>query len=366
MKKPLSLTLALALLCGSLAACSSNSAPAPAPAASSAEASVAADAASTEAAPAEAATEATTEAATEEVDDTADPVAVAAMEYFENFPKMADYGNNAIPSADLFAKIDAEEDMLIVDIRQAADYAEGHLKGAVNIPYQDIPSYLEQIPDDKPVFVNCYSGQTSSQTVALLNIAGKYAVNIQSGWNRGISKAEGFDAYVETDENTLEDGSYPVDADIAAAITDYYAEADGHNYKYFNFPVDDLKELVDAESDAYTILSVRQAKDYAEGHIAGAINIPFGQGMQAQFPSLPDDKPIIVYCYTGQTASQVMAVLRMLGFEAYNLNGGMGSEGNFGWLENGYRIRCGFTETATVGIDTPEDLQHAKELIKKT
>lgn len=36
------------------------------------------------------------------------------------------------------------------------------------------------------------------------------------------------------------------------------------------------------------------------------------------------------------------------------------------WLENGYRIRCGFTETATVGIDTPEDLQHAKELIKKT
>ena len=204
MKKPLSLTLALALLCGSLAACSSNSAPAPAPAASSAEASVAADAASTEAAPAEAATEATTEAATEEVDDTADPVAVAAMEYFETFPKMADYPNNNIKTEDLLPKIDAEEDMVIIDIRSADDYAAGHLKGAINAPYKDIPTFLEQIPDDKPVFVNCYSGQTSSQTVALLNIAGKYAVNIVSGWNGGISQTEGYEEYVETDENTFD------------------------------------------------------------------------------------------------------------------------------------------------------------------
>lgn len=34
------------------------------------------------------------------------------------------------------------------------------------------------------------------------------------------------------------------------------------------------------------------------------------------------------------------------------------------WLENGYRIRCGFTESATIGIDTPEDLKRAKEFFK--
>ena len=323
MKRRIAMLLTIALTAGVLSACGGSSSSAATTEAAKEEAE----------APTEEAAEAEAEAPAEEATE-GDAVTDAAMNYFAEFPKMADYGNNAISSPDLFAKIDAGEDMVILDIRQAADYAEGHLKGAVNVPYQDIPTVLEQIPDDKPVFVNCYTGQTSSQTVALLNMAGKYAVNIQSGWNRGISQAEGFDAYVETEENTLEDGSYPVDAALAEAITAYYAEADGHNYKYFNFPVEDLRELVDAEADTYTILSVRQAADYAEGHIAGAMNIPFGKDMQNSFSEIPTDKPVVVYCYTGQTASQVMAVLRMLGYEAYNLNGGMGNE-NFGWLQNG-------------------------------
>lgn len=327
MKRRIAMLLTIALTAGVLSACG-GSQPAPA-------AQPAAEEAAEEEAPAEEAEETEAEAPAEEAAEAeGDAVADAAMNYFAEFPKMADYNNNAIASPDLFAKIDAGEDMLIIDIRQAADYAEGHLKGAVNVPYQDVPAALDKIPDDKPVFVNCYTGQTSSQTVAFLNMAGKYAVNIQSGWNRGISQAEGFDAYVETEENALEDGSYPVDAALAEAITAYYAEADGHNYKYFNFPVEDLRELVDAEADTYTILSVRQAADYAEGHIAGAMNIPFGKDMQNSFSEIPTDKPVVVYCYTGQTASQVMAVLRMLGYEAYNLNGGMGNE-NFGWLQNG-------------------------------
>ena len=31
------------------------------------------------------------------------------------------------------------------------------------------------------------------------------------------------------------------------------------------------------------------------------------------------------------------------------------------WLENGYKIRVGITDIETVGIDTPEDLERAKE-----
>jgi 3-deoxy-manno-octulosonate cytidylyltransferase (CMP-KDO synthetase) len=34
------------------------------------------------------------------------------------------------------------------------------------------------------------------------------------------------------------------------------------------------------------------------------------------------------------------------------------------WLENGYRIRVGHTDTETVGIDTPADLQRAEEFLK--
>lgn len=238
---------------------------------------------------------------------------------------------------DLFAKMDAGEDMLIIDIRQPDAYAEGHLKGAVNIPYGPaVAENLEKIPDDVMLYVNCYSGQTSSQTVALLNIAGKYATNIQSGYNNGIKVLEGYEAYIETEENVLPDETYEVDPAIVSAIADYYAKATSDTFSSFNFPADALGELVEAESEDYTILSVRQAKDYDEGHIQGAILIPFAKGMQEQFSEIPADKPVVVYCYTGQTASQTMAVLRMLGFEAYNLAGGMGNADNgSGWLGAG-------------------------------
>lgn len=35
------------------------------------------------------------------------------------------------------------------------------------------------------------------------------------------------------------------------------------------------------------------------------------------------------------------------------------------WIENGYRIRTAITDWESIGIDTPEDLEKAKELFKK-
>lgn len=331
MKKILPVMLTAALLGSTITGCATKTV---------SETTAAQTAAATTAAEtkAEAETEAETESEAPETEaeteaPAADSVTEAAMSYFADFPE----DRHMINVADLFAKMDAGEDMLIIDIRQPDAYAEGHLKGAVNIPYGPaIAENLEKIPDDVMLYINCYSGQTSSQAVALLSIAGKYTTNIQSGYNNGISKAEGFEDYIETTENVLPDETYEVDEAIKTAIADYFAEATSNTFSSFNFPVDSLGELVEAESEDYTILSIRQAKDYDEGHIAGAINIPFGKGMQEQFSQIPTDKPVIVYCYSGQTASQTMAVLRMLGYEAYNLAGGMGSEeSGSGWLGKG-------------------------------
>ena len=33
------------------------------------------------------------------------------------------------------------------------------------------------------------------------------------------------------------------------------------------------------------------------------------------------------------------------------------------WLQNGYKIKVGLTDIETVGIDTPEDLKRAEQLI---
>ncbi len=34
------------------------------------------------------------------------------------------------------------------------------------------------------------------------------------------------------------------------------------------------------------------------------------------------------------------------------------------WLQNGYKIKVGVTDTPTIGIDTPEDLEHAKQYLE--
>lgn len=288
-------------------------------------------AAVTTAAPAETTAAATTAAPAAE----SDVVKTAALDYFKNFPD----DKHMIVVKDLFAKIDAGEEMVIIDIRKPEDYAAGHLKGAYNVPYGPaVAEALTRIPDDVPVYVNCYTGQTSSQTVALLNVAGKFATNIQGGWKNAISVEEGFEKYVDTTESVLPDETYDVDPAIASAIADYYKEATSNPIASFNFQVEALKELVDAESEDYTILSIRQAADYDKGHIAGAINIPFGKGMQEQLAQLPADKPVVVYCYTGQTSSQTTAILRMMGYEAYSLQFGMGKEGGAGWLGAGNSV----------------------------
>jgi rhodanese-related sulfurtransferase len=262
----------------------------------------------------------------------------AALAYFSNFP--AD--KHMIESVDLFTKIDAGEEMFIIDVRKAEDYDLGHLKGAVNLPFAStaIADNLEFIPDDVPVYVNCYTGQTASQVTSILNVAGKNVTNIKGGWLRGVVTTDGFENYADTVAVAMPTDSYDVDPDLAAAIDAYFATLVTHNgtpTANQNIAPDAVKEIIDSGSDEYVILSVRKAEDFALGHLPTAINIPFGAGMEVEFAELPMDKKIVVYCYTGQTASQTVGILRLLGFDAYNMSFGMGSvETEKGWLGAGF------------------------------
>ncbi len=95
-----------------------------------------------------------------------------------------------------------------------------------------------------------------------------------------------------------------------------------------------------SEGGDLVILSIRQTKDYDAGHIAGAINIPWAKGMQTQFDTLPKDKQILVYCYSGQTAGQTVAILKLLGYDAASIKSGMGTAGTGGngWAIEGFDV----------------------------
>jgi len=100
---------------------------------------------------------------------------------------------------------------------------------------------------------------------------------------------------------------------VKDAVADYLAD------KASNVTASDLNMRI-AEGDAPYIVSLRKAEDYAKGHIPGAVNMAF-----SNLTTLPTDEEILVYCYTGQTASFGAAVLGVLDYDVSNLLHGMSS-----------------------------------------
>lgn len=264
----------------------------------------------------------------------------AVMAYFADMPDHI----YKVAQAEFLQMVAADSDMFVIDIRRADDYAAGHIKGAVNMPWgsEAMVDMVKHIPTDVPVFINCYSGQTAGQAVALLNIVGIPARSINLGWNFGLSRVEGMQEFVETDVNEFDTSVNTEIADnLMEAYEAYYeatAEAGGTQFASNIVSEDNAKAIHDSGDDDVLFVSVRRAEHYAEAHIEGAINIPFGKGMQEQFDTLPTDKKLIVYCYTGQTAGQVVGALRLLGYDAVSLKGGMGMAANepLGWMAKGY------------------------------
>ena len=85
------------------------------------------------------------------------PVQQAAESYFSG-------GIKFIKAEDLYANLndgDPENDPFIISVRNAEDYAKGHIPGAVNFSAKTIlePENLSKIPKDKQVVVVCYTGQ---------------------------------------------------------------------------------------------------------------------------------------------------------------------------------------------------------------
>lgn len=250
-----------------------------------------------------------------------------------------------IKQTEFVDKVKAGDDMFILDIRQPDVYAEGHVKGAVNVPWgAALSEVLDKLPQDKAIMVYCYTGQTAGQTVALLNMAGFDARSVNLGWNLGISKVDAVESVTETKANDFaEVEPMAIKPEIKEAIVKYFAglaDVKDTIYKNYKISEDNAKKIVDAKDENVIFLSIRDAEDYAKGHIEGALNIPFANDMAGKFDTLPKDKKIVVYCYTGQTAGQTVAALRMLGYDAVSLNGGMGMEANApsGWANKSYPV----------------------------
>lgn len=70
----------------------------------------------------------------------------------------------------------------VIDVRTPHEYAQGHLKKAVNIPLAQLSAGAGKLKKDKPVITCCASGMRSSSARAMLRSMGFAEVHNGGSW----------------------------------------------------------------------------------------------------------------------------------------------------------------------------------------
>jgi uncharacterized membrane protein YdjX (TVP38/TMEM64 family) len=92
---------------------------------------------------------------------------------------------------ELKRRLDAHDDVLVLDVRGANDFTgeQGHIAGAINIPLEELPARLAELGDyeERPIALVCRTDRRSSQAAQLLARQGFADVHVCKGgmteWN---------------------------------------------------------------------------------------------------------------------------------------------------------------------------------------
>ena len=69
---------------------------------------------------------------------------------------------------ELKQKLDDNESVLLLDVREPSEYDIVHLEGARLIPLNTLPQDIDNLPSDQEIVVYCHHGQRSLYAVAYL------------------------------------------------------------------------------------------------------------------------------------------------------------------------------------------------------
>lgn len=175
-----------------------------------------------------------------------------------------------------------KEKYLVIDVRDAKEYNEGHVKHAINLPLSDFDKGIEKINSwkEKPVVVYCNTGKKSKEAADKL---------LKAGF-KDVSDAKGVKEY-----------------------------KDYELVKFTTLLADDFQKAIDKKEG--TFIDVRDAKDFEKGHVEGAKNIDAKNIDKDLASLLPEDKhtPIYTYCYSGNRSAKAAQKAVELGYHhVYN------------------------------------------------
>jgi rhodanese-related sulfurtransferase len=92
-----------------------------------------------------------------------------------------------VEADELAMDIPFDDNLVVLDVRKPAEYADGHVKGALNIPLNDLmdPLNMSAIEDDQNVYVHCAGGYRSVIAASLIKRQGIHNIrNVVGGWGK--------------------------------------------------------------------------------------------------------------------------------------------------------------------------------------
>ena len=103
------------------------------------------------------------------------------------------------------------------------------------------------------------------------------------------------------------------------------------------FKTVDVAEFAKAVADtSYVVLDVRTPAEYTEGHIPGThfnIDVLEDNYTEIALKNLPKDKPVALYCRSGNRSKNAARILAENGYEVVELGSGFR-----GWVAAGNKI----------------------------
>lgn len=267
--------------------------------------------------------------------------AVNETEVLQNFLQLTgDFINDpAIPTMlaadEVFAEINNPK-YFIIDMRSADLYEAGHIEGAVNVEQSQIYDFFKKDFNaanyDKVVIV-CKSGQSASYVTSVFQLLGyKNVYSLKRGmssWNKiyaedvWIKNATGeFADKLETTPNAkAKITEYPVIKTGKRAGIDILEERakEALNLTATEWGVK-ANEVFETPANFY-IINYWPEDLYNVGHIPTSVQYTpkLALSSKTELKTVPSNKKVAVYCFTGQHAAFAVAYLRILGYDAYSI-----------------------------------------------
>ncbi len=194
---------------------------------------------------------------------------------------------------------------LLIDARPAADFAEAHIRGSVNIPGNaSFASWFGSLVD--------YG--TNTWLLAVDERDGERLVRslMSIGYDRIVGVSVASDALIGVDADTVAQRS-------AVALSGALGR------------------------DGLLVVDVRTDREWATGHIPGAVHIPLAQ-LPHRLQELPADGTLVTQCASGGRSAIAASLLLMAGASSVeNLSGGIQA-----WTNAGLALTTEETPVATV------------------